>query len=126
VADVLARREDLVARRRTALETLTTNRRDQRATHEALGVLTAELEGVDAELRDAQAKASALAAVQVREDEIRSVVASFSEVWATLFPRERARLVGRLVEAVTYDPTTDEVEIRFMPEGFRLIEGGQS
>jgi site-specific DNA recombinase len=126
VADALARQGDLLPRRRTALEAITANGRDQRATHEALGVLTAELEGVEAELRDAQAKADALARVTLREDEIRSALATFSEVWDELFPREGARLVGRLVEQVSYDPGTDEVEIRFRPEGFALVAGRQA
>ncbi len=123
LANLDARKDDLVARRRTALAGLTGNGRDQRATHEALGVVTAELEEVEGELRGTQNQADALARVQVREDEIRSALSSFSEVWAELFPRERARLVQKLVEEVTYNPESDEVEIRFRPEGFRLIAG---
>jgi site-specific DNA recombinase len=123
VADVLARQGNLLGRRRAALEALTTKGRDQRATHEAIGLVTAELEEVEAELRDAQAEASALARAPLREDEIRSALASFSEVWDELFPRERARLVARLVEEVSYDPSTDQVEIRFRPEGFARVAG---
>jgi hypothetical protein len=123
VADVLARQQDLLARRRTAIEALTTNGRDQRIAHEALGLVTAEMETVEAELRDAQAKADAIARVTLHEDEVRSALASFSEVWDELFPRERARLVARLVEEVAYDPGTDEVEIRFRPEGFAFVAG---
>jgi site-specific DNA recombinase len=126
LADLLTRQEELVSRRRVALDGLTANGSDQRATHEALGALTAEMERVEAELRDAQDHTHALTGAEVREDEIRSALASFSELWDELFPRERARLVSRLVEEVTYDPATDEVEIRFRPEGFALVAGRQA
>lgn len=76
-----------------------------------------------AELWETGDQVDALGRVEVHEDQIRSFLARFGELWHELFPRERARLIRALVEQVTYDPESVEVEIRFRPEGFRLIAG---
>lgn len=57
----------------------------------------------------------------IDEDEFRAAMESFDPVWAELFPRERARVLGLLLSRVTYDTRTRTVAITFRPGGVRIL-----
>jgi site-specific DNA recombinase len=48
-------------------------------------------------------------------------LAGFDAVWETLTPRERARMIELLVEAVVYDGATSRVEVSFRATGIRTL-----
>lgn len=53
--------------------------------------------------------------------ELRAAVRRFDEVWAALFPAERARIIRLLVERVAYDPDQETVAITYRPDGPRAL-----
>src|SRR5262249_38279669 len=61
-------------------------------------------------------------------EDLRRTLSSFDAIWDALWPRERERVVRLLVERVTFDGRTGDVEIRFHPTGIRelVVEAGAS
>lgn len=79
---------------------------------------------VEEALQDATARAQAVLetlkaakAAEVDEAELRGALAAFGPVWDELFPMERARILGLLLERVVYDGRSGEVVIKFKPGG---------
>ena len=52
----------------------------------------------------------------IPEDEVRAALGEFDELWETMQPIERARLLQLLIERVDYDGS--QVAISFHPNGF--------
>ena len=61
----------------------------------------------------------------VGEDEIRSALAQFDDLWAALAPKEQARVLQLLIERVEYDGIEGTVSVTFRPTGVRALEGIQ-
>lgn len=59
----------------------------------------------------------------VDEHEVVTALADFDTLWNDLAPREQVRLVGLLVECVTYDATAGNVSITFRPTGIKALLG---
>jgi site-specific DNA recombinase len=57
----------------------------------------------------------------IDEDEAREALAAFDPVWASLTPLEQGRLVGLLVQRVSYDGSTGKVAITFYPTSVRAL-----
>jgi site-specific DNA recombinase len=57
----------------------------------------------------------------IDEGEARQALSAFDPVWASLTPLEQARLVGLLVQQVTYDGATGKVAITFHPTSIRAL-----
>ena len=100
------------------------NGKDPRPLHEALGKITAKLARIESEARDAEEQLAALDGIEVIEHDVRDALRSFGPVWKELFPKEKAKVARGLIQSVTYDSATDDVEIEFKPEAVALIEGG--
>jgi site-specific DNA recombinase len=58
---------------------------------------------------------------RVSEDEVGSALSAFDPVWATLTPREQARIVQLLVQRVDYDGAEGQVSITFHPCGIKTL-----
>jgi hypothetical protein len=54
-------------------------------------------------------------------DEVAKAWPAFDHRWATLTPKEAARLVGLIVERVDYDGAKGKVAIAFRPAGIRQL-----
>ena len=121
VAALAQQRADLERERRATLDSLTRNGTDTRPLHEALGEISAKLHRVEAEASECQAQLATLEGIDVTDDEVREVLRAFGPVWKELFPAEKAKIAQALLEAVTYAPDSDEVEIEFRPEAVALI-----
>jgi hypothetical protein len=57
----------------------------------------------------------------IDEDDLRAALAGFDEVWAQLFPREQARVLALLIDAVTFNGTANEVGLTFRPGGIKAL-----
>jgi site-specific DNA recombinase len=70
-------------------------------------------------LREVAAEVDALKSRQIDEGDLAAALAKFDPVWDALTPREQARVIRLLVERVSYDGRTEEIEITFRPTGIR-------
>jgi site-specific DNA recombinase len=101
LATVVAERERLERETRnlsTAVAEATTGRRPL---HERLGEVYAALEAKDGEEARLRAELDALEGQAVDREELQRSVEEFDELWEELFPGERARMLGLLVECPT-------------------------
>ena len=57
----------------------------------------------------------------IDEEEAREALAAFDPVWASLTPLEQGRLIGLLVQQVSYDGATGKVAITFHPTSIRAL-----
>jgi site-specific DNA recombinase len=62
---------------------------------------------------EARAELARIDAGQIDEADLRASLAEMDQVWAELFPAERARVLALLIERVTFDGRTKDVEIAF-------------
>jgi site-specific DNA recombinase len=83
--------------------------------------LDAALAEVEAALDEARRDLGALDAGALDPDELRRALEEFDPVWAQLSTPERGRVLALLLEGVTFDAESGEVEIRFRPGGPRLL-----
>jgi site-specific DNA recombinase len=130
-----ARRPELIAEvrrltaERTRLETERKNVVDAVAQGGAgTHVLLQKLDELDGSIADAEGRASAarvelqaLELAQVDPEELRVALEDLEPIWSELFPRERARVLGLLLEQVVFDAARGEVELTFRPGGPRAL-----
>src|SRR6185503_16421151 len=57
----------------------------------------------------------------VDPDELRRALEEFDPVWSLLTTAERGRVIGLLLERVTFDAESGEVQIKFRPGAPRLL-----
>ena len=74
-------------------------------------------------LQEIREQVGALRDDMVGEDEIRATLAEFDVLWASLTPKEQARIIQLLVSRIEYDGGTGTVSITFRPSGIRALEG---
>jgi site-specific DNA recombinase len=84
-----------------------------------LDALRPELEAASVALQKAKADLAALKRTTIDEVELRQAIASFDGVWQHLFPAERQRILGLLIEriTVTAGPDGEEIAITYSAEG---------
>jgi len=61
---------------------------------------------------------------RVREEDVAAGLADFDEVWKSLSPRERIRLLRLLISRVEYDAADSSIEITFHPTGIKSLAAG--
>ncbi len=74
-------------------------------------------------LQEIREQVGALRDGMVGEDEIRATLAEFDDLWASLTPKEQARIIQLLVGRIEYDGGAGTVTITFRPSGVRTLEG---
>ena len=130
-AEVAARRTELAqdARRfglevqqqkvgRDALvEAITRQDGDVPELRQRLAVIREALQAAQVRAKAVREELAGLKASVVSDDDLRRAIESFAPVWAELFPAERARLIGLLVERVTLDARTGELAITLHADG---------
>jgi site-specific DNA recombinase len=79
------------------------------------------VQAVEERLREVTAEIEALKSRQIDEADLTAALAKFDPVWDALTPREQARAIELLVERVSYDGRTEEIEITFRPTGIRAL-----
>ena len=58
---------------------------------------------------------------RIDEEEARQALAAFDPVWQSLTPLEQGRLIGLLVQQVSYDGAKGNVAITFHPTSIRAL-----
>jgi hypothetical protein len=88
---------------------------------ERLTLVEGQLAEVDQQVADARRDLAALDAGSLDPGELERALAEFDPLWAELSTPEKARVLALLLERVTFDAESGEVEIRFRPGGPRLL-----
>ena len=90
---------------------------------ERLNALRPELEAADAALKKARADLGALKRRTIDADELLRAIASFDGVWQHLFPAERQRILGLLIERIVVTPRDGaaKVDVTYSTEGARTL-----
>jgi site-specific DNA recombinase len=76
---------------------------------------------VEAQVKTVRDRIATVTGGLVGEDEAARALAAFDPVWGSLTPRERARLLGLLVERVAYDRAAGTVAVTFRPTGIAAL-----
>jgi len=92
---------------------------------ERLRDLDAQLLEARGRLAEARRDLAALDAGALDVEALRAALAEYEPLWAQLSTPERARVLALLLERVTFDAESGEVEIQFRPGGPRLIQGAR-
>jgi site-specific DNA recombinase len=79
-----------------------------------------------AERRQCQVKAelARLLAADISELEIETALKEFDSLWATLTPKEQARILALLIERIDHDGEAGSVEVTFHPVGLKALSAG--
>ena len=88
-----------------------------------LDSLRGEVEGAEADLRQARGELASLKRQAIDEVELRHAIQSFDGVWEHLFPAERQRIMALLIERVTVTVSDEgeETTIKYSAEGARRL-----
>ncbi len=84
--------------------------------HERLRVAEQRAAEIDARL-------AALDQERLTESEVAAALSAFDPLWASLSPREQARVVQLLVERVDYDGAAGTLAVTFQPAGLKALAG---
>ena len=68
-------------------------------------------------LQEIREQVGALRDGMVGEDAIRATLAEFDDLWASLTPKEQARIIQLLVGRIEYDGGAGTLSITFRPTG---------
>jgi site-specific DNA recombinase len=88
---------------------------------ERLKAVEREMAEIDQLVADARRDLAALDSGALDPDYLARVLEEFEPVWTQLSTPEKARVLALLLERVTFEPESGEVEIRFRPGGPRLL-----
>ena len=55
------------------------------------------------------------------ENDLRDALAGFTPIWDQLFPQERERILRLLIERITYDPDSGDVDLDLRSCGIRAL-----
>jgi site-specific DNA recombinase len=83
--------------------------------------LHARLAAADRRLPELETRIAQLEGQMVTQAEARTVFTDFDSLWASLIPREQARLLSLLISAVEYDGKTQNVSVIFRPTNIRTL-----
>ncbi|VTU02475.1 resolvase : Resolvase domain protein OS=Isosphaera pallida (strain ATCC 43644 / DSM 9630 / IS1B) GN=Isop_2455 PE=4 SV=1: Resolvase: Recombinase: Zn_ribbon_recom [Gemmataceae bacterium] len=76
---------------------------------------------VEGRVKQVRDQIKSVAGQLVDEGQATRALAAFDPVWGTLTPREQARVVGLLIEAVSFDGRTGAVAVTFRPAGITTL-----
>ena len=107
--------------RENLIDALAESGAGQEAIGRRIGELGDEIETLEAREREVTDEIVAIEADVVDEEHLRGALTEFDEVWATLVPREQARVLQLVVEKVRFDGAEGEVHLAFRPGGVRLL-----
>jgi site-specific DNA recombinase len=88
--------------------------RDRGDAGDHLGKIEARLVEVGEEL-------AVLQSASIDKRDLARALALFDEVWSCLFPAERERIIGLLIERVDFSAERESVTITFKPSGIRSL-----
>lgn len=81
----------------------------------------AQLLAIDRCLPDVESRIADLEDQTVTQADARSILCDFDKLWATLIPREQARLLKLLISTVEYDGEIGTVSVTFRPTSIRSL-----
>lgn len=129
-----SRREELEAERRGQEQELRRTQREMTAlsgrlrADEASGPLIgrlaelqSSLDAIRERLADISGRLSSSENRRLEDNEAEQTLEQFEPVWSALTPREQARLLDLLVEAVEYDGANQTISITFRPTGLHAL-----
>jgi site-specific DNA recombinase len=79
--------------------------------------ITARVQKIEARLAAVAQEAAAATALGIDENGMARALAAFGPVWESLWPTERTRILGLLVEGISYDGCGKRLEIRLRTDG---------
>jgi site-specific DNA recombinase len=91
---------------------------DQTPTESAI-VVNEHIAQVERRLKDLSQELASLENQAVHEDDLRTTLAQFEQVWDSLNSREQIRIIGTLIEGIAYDGETNKVRVSFRSTGIR-------
>ena len=77
---------------------------------------------IEARLSALPGEIQAAKRTNVTEQNVRSALDAFGPVWEALWPGERARILGLLVERIDYDGRDERIAVRIRPDGVGAAE----
>jgi len=97
------------------------DRGDGRFVGERLGDLEEQAKQIETRLAEIAVRIQALDKPPASEAEVASLVKLFDPVWEHLTPTEQARILHLLVEGITYDGVSGDLEMALAPAGVALL-----
>jgi site-specific DNA recombinase len=91
---------------------------DQTPTGSAIAV-NEHIGQAERRLKDLSQELASLENQAVDEDDLRTTLAQFEQVWDSLNSREQIRIIGTLIEGIAYDGETNKVRVSFRSTGIR-------
>ncbi len=79
------------------------------------------LGALEARIREVRAHEAALAAQEINEADLARALEAFDPIWEVLLTPEKERLLRLIVERVTYDGATKQLQITFHPTGIATL-----
>ena len=116
LAVVLAERERLELDQKRLVGAVAEAQGGRKAIVAELGELAVSLEAKESEEARLRAELDVLNGQAVDREELRQALEEFDELWEELFPAERARMLGLLVEGVEYEARVASVALKFRGE----------
>jgi site-specific DNA recombinase len=71
-------------------------------------------------LKDVQRELSQLGGLVIEDAEVQETLSTFGGLWDELSPNERIKLVGQLVEQITYDGRASDLSITYHQHGIQI------
>jgi chromosome segregation ATPase len=119
--ELVAERERLEEESRNLASAAVEAKTGRQAFYARLGEVHVALETKEVEEARLRAELKALDGREVDREELRRSIEEFDELWEELFPAERARMLGLMVEGVEYEASTEAVRLRFRDA---MLRGG--
>ena len=88
-------------------------------TEEALSRISSRMDELKAEICDIDDQV-------VDEEDLRTALASFDELWSAMTCGEQNRVLWLLIEAVIFDGRERQISIHFRPTGIRCLAKGEN
>jgi site-specific DNA recombinase len=91
------------------------------AVHAEVGTAQERVGTLDARLADVRDRETALAAQQIDEADLARALEAFEPIWDVLLTAEKERILGMLIEQVSYDGGTGKLDIAFRLAGIATL-----
>jgi site-specific DNA recombinase len=91
---------------------------DQTPTESAIAV-NEHIGQAERRLKDLSQELASLENLAIDENDLRTTLAQFGQVWESLNSREQIRIIGTLIEGIAYNGETNKVRVSFRSAGIR-------
>ncbi len=89
------------------------------------GVVVERLQKVEGSITAIGTEAHAIDALRIDDTDVTRALAQFTDVWDSLWPTERTKILSVLLEGINYDGRQKQLTIRFRTEGIGSLRWGR-